>query len=111
MKRYSDDVDESRLQEISKKLIECAKFTATDSDGVTSSMEIFPTSLPNYGDGALAFRLQALVSMLVVLIDSVTIMSGHNVITISQTGLGAIDTTLAAHVAEQVMVNLDAATK
>jgi hypothetical protein len=111
VKSYPDDVDVSKLKGISTKLLECAKFTSTDSGGVTSSFEIFPTSLPNYGDGTLAFRLQGPVSMFIVLVDFVTIVSGHNIVTISQTGLGKIDTALAGHVAEQVMANLDTATK
>lgn len=111
VKSYQDDLDESKLKEISSKLTECATFTSTDGNGVTSSWQILPTALPNYGDGTLAFRLQGTVSMFVILIDVVEIVSGHNLITIGQTGLGKIDTTLAAHVAEQVMANLDAATK
>jgi hypothetical protein len=108
---YQDDLDESKLQEISKKLTECATFTSTDGNGVTSSWQVLPTSLPNYGDGTLAFRLQGTVSMFVILIDVVEIVSGHNLVTIGQTGLGKIDTTLAAHIAEQIMTNLDTATK
>jgi len=111
VKSYKEDLDESKLQDIRKKLTECATFTATDANGVTSNWQILPTSLPNYGDGTLAFRLQGNVSMFVVLVDVVEIVSGHNAISIVQTGLGKIDTKLAARVAEQVMTNLDNATK
>lgn len=108
---YPDEIDASKFDGISEKLAECAAFTSTDSTGVTSSWQIFPTSLPNYGDGTLAFRLQGSVSMFVVLVDVVMVASGHNLITITQAGLGEIDTDLGGRVAEQVMANLDAATK
>ncbi len=48
------------------------------------------------------------MSFFVILVDSVHIVAGHNVITISQVGLGKLDTEVSARVAKAVMTNLDA---
>lgn len=109
---YKDDVGPARLTEIAAKLKTCATFTATDSSsGVTSNWQIVPVSLPNYGDGTLAFRLQGSVGLFVVLIDLVQIAAGHNLITITQSGIGAIDTNLGAIVSKTVMTHLESVTK
>lgn len=43
--------------------------------------------------------------------DSVQIVAGHNLITITKAGVGKIETELAGSVANAVMANLDSATK
>jgi hypothetical protein len=109
---YKDDVDSSKLAGIATELKKCAKFTSTDSSsGLTATFQIFPESLPNYADGTLAFRVQGQVSFVTALIDEVNIVSGHNLITITQSGIGSIDTKMAQASAKAVMANLAAQTK
>ena len=111
VKSYKDDINAHRLDQIAARLKDCAKFTSGDSAGITTTWQLFPVSLPNYGDGTLAFRMQGGLSFLIVLMDSVQIVTGHNLITITQAGVGKIDTELAGSVAKAVMANLDTATK
>lgn len=111
VKSYKDDINAHRLDQIAARLKDCASFTSGDSTGITTTWQLFPVSLPNYGDGTLAFRMQGGVSFLIVLMDSVQIVAGHNLITITQAGVGKIDTELAGNVAKAVMANLDTATK
>jgi hypothetical protein len=112
VKSYKDDADAKRLDALAARLKACATFTSTDpTSGITASWLITPVSLPNYGDKTLAFRMQGTVSILIILIDSVQIVAGHNVITIFQSGIGSIDTELAGKVAKAVMANLNTATK
>jgi hypothetical protein len=110
IKSYADNVDTSGIVAAASKLAECSKFTSTDSGGVTSSFELFPLSLPNYGDKTLAFRLQGGAGMFIIVGDVVGIVLGHNVITVAQFGLGKIDTELAGRVATNVMANLNTVT-
>jgi hypothetical protein len=77
---------------------------------VTSDFRVLPLSLPNYGDQTLAFRVQASVSMFVLVIDIVEITSGHNLVSIYQAGLGGVDTKLAANAAKATMADLTKAT-
>jgi hypothetical protein len=107
---YAEGIDTSKIEAIASRLEECSEFTSTSSDGVTSKMEIFPLSLPNYGDKTLAFRLQGSVGMFVIIADAVQIVAGHNLVTVAQFGLGKIDTELAARAAAAVMENLDEVT-
>lgn len=112
VKSYKDEVDAKRLDQIATRLKACSAFTSSDTaSGIMAKWQIIPVSLPNYGDGTLAFRMQGTVSFLIILIDSVQIVAGHNIVTVGQTGLGKIDTELAGNVAKAVMVNLDAATR
>jgi hypothetical protein len=109
---YKDNVDPSKLASVASALKKCTKFTSTDSSsGLTAQFQIFPESLPNYADGTLAFRIQGTVSIVVVLVDLVVIVSGHNLITITQTGIGGIDTKMGANAAKSVMANLTTRTK
>lgn len=112
VKSYKDDVDAKRLDQIAARLKACSAFTSSDTaSGIMAKWQMIPVSLPNYGDGTLAFRMQGTVSFLIILIDSVQIVAGHNIVTVGQTGLGKIDTELAGNVAKAVMANLDAATR
>ncbi len=52
---YEKDIDTSGITAIATRLEDCAKFTSTSADGLTASFDIFPVSLPNYGDETLAF--------------------------------------------------------
>lgn len=107
---YKDEPDSSKLGAIRDRLAQCQKFSYTDSNGVTSDFRVLPLSLPNYGDETLAFRIQASVSMFVLVIDVVEITSGHNLVSIYQAGLGGVDTKLAANAAKASMANLAKAT-
>jgi len=107
---YKDELDSSKLGAIRDRLAQCQKFSYTDSNGVTSDFRVLPLSLPNYGDQTLAFRVQASVSMFVLVIDIVEITSGHNLVSIYQAGLGGVDTKLAANAAKATMADLTKAT-
>jgi hypothetical protein len=112
VKSYKDDIDPKRLDQIAARLSKCTTFSSTVSgSGFTAKWNLTPVSLPNYGDGTLAFRMQATLSILVILIDSVQIVAGHNIVTITQSGLGKSDPELVGNVAKFVMANLDTATK
>ncbi|GAB3399963.1 hypothetical protein GCM10027515_07140 [Schumannella luteola] len=104
---FDRDIDAARLTKISQRLEPCSQFTSTDpTSGVSISWQIIPVSMSNYGDGTLAFRMQGAVSFIVVLLDSVQIVAGHNLVTITQSGIGSVDTGLAARVAQTVMTKL-----
>ena len=84
----------------------CSKFTSTDAKGVTSTFQFFPLSLPNYGDESAAMRLQFNVSIFTGVADLVFIRIGHNIITVSNIGLGGIDTKLTPKVAAAAAAKL-----
>jgi hypothetical protein len=107
---YADPIDASNVERIAARLEECAEFTSTSADGVTTKFEIFPISLPNYGDETLAFRLQGSVSFFVILADAVQVVAGHNVVSVGQLGRNEVDTELAGELAATVMENLDTVT-
>jgi len=50
------------------------------------------------------------VSFIIFLVDAAFVVTGHNVITIFQTGVSSIDTELVGNVAAAVMENLEMAT-
>jgi hypothetical protein len=110
IKSHADNVDTPGIIAAASKLTECSKFTSTDSGGVTSSFELFPLSLPSYGDKTLAFRFQGGAGMFIIVGDVVGIVIGHNVIAVAQFGLGKIDTELTGRVATNVMANLNPVT-
>jgi hypothetical protein len=110
IRSYADPIDTSNVEKVADRLEECAEFTATSGDGVTTEFEIFPLSLPNYGDETLAFRLQGSFVFFVILADAVQIVAGHNLITVAQFGLNEIDPELAGNVAATVMARLDSVT-
>lgn len=108
---FKDEIDTSTFSKISKVLAECKKFTYTDDSGVTSDFRILPLSLPKYGDQTLAFRMQATVSMFVLVIDFVEVANGHNLVSIYQAGLGGLDTKATGKAVDATMKHLDEATK
>ena len=107
---FKDEIDSSSFAKISDVLSECKKFTYTDDSGITSDFRILPLSLPKYGDQTLAFRMQATVSMFVVVIDVVTVANGHNLISVYQAGLGGIDTKATGKAVKATMTHLSEAT-
>lgn len=111
VKSFKDGIDTSTFTKIRKVLGECKKFTYTDGSGVTSDFRILPLSLPKYGDQTLAFRMQATVSMFVLVIDFVEVANGHNLVSIYQAGLGGLDTTATGKAVDATMKGLDEATK
>jgi hypothetical protein len=108
---FKDKIDTSTFAKISKVLGECKKFTYTDDSGVTSDFRILPLSLPKYGDQTLAFRMQATVSMFVLVIDFVEVANGHNLVSVYQAGLGGLDTKATGKAIDATMKHLDMATK
>ncbi len=110
IKSYEETIDTSKVEAIASRLEDCAEFTSTSSEGITSKFEVFPLALPNYGNETLAFRLQGSVGVFVIIADMVLIVAGHNVVTVAHLGLGKIDTELAARAASAVMENLDTVT-
>ena len=109
---YKDTVSSSGIDALASRLKKCETFTATDgATGVTTSAQILPLSLPNYGDKTLAFRLQASVGAFTVIVDVVQILIGHNVVSIAQSGLGGVTPDLTGAVADATMKNLNEATK
>ena len=108
---FKDQIDSSAFSKISDVLAACKKFTYTDGSGVTSDFRILPLSLPKYGDQTLAFRMQASVSMFVIVIDVVEVANGHNLVSIYQAGLGGLDTKATGKAVKATMRKLDEATK
>ncbi len=111
LKSYESEVDSDKLEAFAEKLKDCANFTITDDQGITSAVQILPVSLPNYADSTLAFKLQASVSFLIVIADIAVVASGHNVVTIAQVGLGGIDPQVVSELASATMANLETATQ
>lgn len=104
---YPDGPPVEELERITDVFSQCDKFTSTE-DGVTSTIEVFPLSIPNYGDRSFAFRLQANITFFVAVIDIVYIVVGDNIISLTATGLGGIDEELMPEVAARAVAKVNA---
>lgn len=110
VKSFKDEIDTGAFAKITDVLADCKKFTYTDDRGVTSDFRILPLSLPKYGDQTLAFRMQASVSMFVIVVDVVQVADGHNLISVYQAGLGGLDTKATGRAVKATMAHLADAT-
>jgi hypothetical protein len=108
---FRDTIDPGRLSDLRDQLKLCRSVTLTTKDGVTGEIHLYPVSMPNYGDQTLAFRLQASISIVTLIVDATLITKGHNLVVITQTGLGGLKPSLDTKVASRVMQALDAAGK
>jgi hypothetical protein len=104
---YPDGPPVDELERITDVFSQCDKFTSTE-DGVTSTIEVFPLSIPNYGDRSFAFRLQANITFFVAVIDIVYIVVGDNIISLTATGIGGIDEELMPEVAARAVAKVNA---
>jgi hypothetical protein len=104
---YPDGAPVAELERITDIFSQCDKFTSTE-DGVTSTIEVFPLSIPNYGDRSFAFRLQASVTLFTAVIELVYIVVGDNIISLTATGLGGIDEELMPEVAARAVAKVNA---
>lgn len=104
---YPDGPPVDELERVTDVFSRCDKFTSTE-DGLTSTIEVFPLSIPNYGDRSFAFRLQANVSFFIAVIELVYIVVGDNVISLTATGLGGIDEELMPEVAARAVAKVNA---
>ena len=104
---YPDGPPVDELERITEVFSQCDKFTSTE-DGVTSTIEVFPLSIPNYGDRSFAFRLQANVTFFIAVIELVYIVVGDNIVSLTATGLGGIDEGLMPEVAARAVAKVNA---
>jgi hypothetical protein len=111
VKSYPASVDTKQLDAVSARLAECSAFTAGESGGITAKFAVQDVSNPAYGTKSLQFGLKGSISVFSVLVNSLQIVDGHTVVSISQVGVDSIDEALAARVAKTVTANLTAATK
>lgn len=111
VKSYPASVDTKRLDAVSARLAECSTFTAGESGGISAKFAVQDVTTPAYGTGAIEFGLTGSISLFSVLVHSLQIVDGHNVVSISQIGVGSIDDALAARVATKVLANLASTTK
>ncbi|CAN5156894.1 hypothetical protein BH09ACT1_BH09ACT1_16410 [soil metagenome] len=111
VKSYPASVDTKQLDAVSARLAECSTFTAGESGGINAKFAVQDVSNPAYGTKSLQFGLKGSISVFSVLVNSLQIVDGHTVVSISQVGVDSIDEALAARVAKAVTANLVTVTK
>jgi hypothetical protein len=111
VKSYPASVDTKRLDDVSARLAECSTFTAGESGGISAKFAVQDVDNPDYGTKSLQFGLKGSISVFSVLVNSLQIVDGHTIVSISQVGVDSIDEALAARVAEAVTARLEAVTK
>lgn len=103
---YSDTVSNEVFNPIVEVFNTCNHFTTTDSSGITSTFDVFPLSMPNYGDNTFAIKIQGGVGAFIFVANLVFISVGHNIVSFTHFGLGGIDQTLLPTVIELTMDKL-----
>lgn len=108
---YPDRVAAARLDAVKARLAECSTFTAGESGGISATFAVQNVNSPAYGTRSLQFGLKGSISVFSVLVNSLQIIVGHTVISISQVGVDTIDEALAARVAKVVTARLATVTR
>lgn len=105
---YQDGPPIAELDRFIDLIGNCDKFTSVQ-DGVTSTFEVFPLAVPNFGDKTYAMRLQISASFLIVIAEWVQIVVGDNVVSLTATGIGGLDSELVPETASIAVAKLNAA--
>lgn len=107
---FADTIDTDALDELAGSLEECSRFTVTGDDGVSMTVELFPLTLPNYGDATFAVRFQVSAGIFIAVMDVASVVVGHNLVSIAVFGLGGVDTEMLPRLVETSVRRLDEVT-
>lgn len=103
---YESTVPDDAFDEMAAVFDRCNHFSITDG-GVSSTFDVLPLSMPNYGDNTYSMKIQGGVGVFIIVIDVVFVAVGHNIVTATNMGMGGLDSELLPRLLEQVMTNLE----
>lgn len=84
---FEGEVNDEQFSAVLKGLSECPKFTVDDGESV-SQFTATALSFPNYGEESLALRMTGTADAFAFGMDYVGIRVGHNLVAVTQMGIG-----------------------
>ena len=84
---YDDEVPDDQFAQVIDALADCPKFSVDDGESV-AKFHATALSFPNYGEESLALRMTGTADDFAFGLDFVAIRVGHNIVGLTQMGIG-----------------------